>query len=609
MGNPGFGSGRNHTSERFHRNQDDSLFSSGMESPSNDAFHSGNGSEDHPNHLHDDPLDFFAENIQPRKAASGRRMIFLAGGAGAILGLVAVSLFITMMEGRGTAAIRPEQTARTGTDVPWQRPVISAKTDLETAVTQSAALNAALPLSLGSNQAITTAPEEKSEATSKEPLIQLASLPAETEILRDVSTPEVLQGILYYAPGRSGLGSAGNETVVRKRPPLEPVDRTILLKAGETLIDHLMRLGVSEEVARALQATIEKTVPGLKLRAGQKIAITLDRQQDFYGSEVTYPVYLALNVAPGRKLIVESDEDGQFSARIERDKTLTVRARTKEKATKESPYIHVRGTITSSLYAAARDKGVPPYIISEMLRAFGYSIDLQRQVKKGDTFEILYGAPRSGSSKRRKVLYYAALTLSGRKHAIYRFTTPKGRTAFFDEKGRSVIRNLMRTPISGARISSGFGYRRHPVLGYTKLHTGVDFAAPPGTPIRAAGDGVVIHAGWRGGYGRTVMIRHPNGYVTLYAHQSRIARGIRKGVRVRQGQVIGYVGASGRVTGPHLHYEVRINKKPVNPLRVRVATRVRLKGKALELFRQYRKQVLALLKKTPVSTRVAQNTR
>ncbi len=532
-------------------------------------------------------------------------MIFLAGGAGAILGLVAVSLFITLMEGRGSAAIRPGQTANASTDVPWQRPVISAKKDLETTITQSAALDTALPLSLNAEQAPANA--DSSGTPSQGPLIQLASLPAETEILRDISTPEVLQGILYYAPDKSGIDGGGNETVVRKRPPLEPVDRTILLKSGETLVDHLMRLGVSEEVARALQATMEKAVPALKLHAGQKISITLDRQQDFYGTEVTYPVYLSLNLAPGRRLVVESDEDGRFSARIEREKTLTAHTSPKKGAA-QTPYIHVRGTITSSLYAAARDKGVPSYIISEMLRAFGYSIDLQRQIKKGDSFEILYGAPRSGSSRRRKVLYYAALTLGGRKHAIYRFTTPKGRTAYFDAKGRSVIRNLMRTPISGARITSGFGYRRHPILGYTKLHTGVDFGAPRGTPIRAAGDGIVIHAGWRGGYGRTVMIRHPNGYVTLYAHQSRIARGIRKGIHVRQGQVIGYVGSSGRATGPHLHYEVRVNDKPVNPLRVRIATRVRLKGKALELFHQYRTQVLALLKKTPVSTRVAQNT-
>jgi len=203
------------------------------------------------------------------------------------------------------------------------------------------------------------------------------------------------------------------------------------------------------------------------------------------------------------------------------------------------------------------------------------------------------------------VLHYASLTIGGRKLAFYRYTTPKGRTAYFDSKGRSARRGLMRTPISGARISSGFGMRRHPVLGYTKMHTGVDFAAPTGTPIHAAGPGTVIHAGWRGGYGRTVMIKHPSGHVTLYAHQSRIARGIRKGVKVRQGQVIGYVGATGRVTGPHLHFEVRIKGRKVNPMRVRTATRQQLTGKALQQFRKRMARIQRLLDKIPATTQIA----
>ena len=279
--------------------------------------------------------------------------------------------------------------------------------------------------------------------------------------------------------------------------------------------------------------------------------------------------------------------------------------RAKDKAKRAAKVLRARGRVSSSLYAALKDRKVPEYIIRAVMRAFAYDVDFQRQVHKGTRFDILYGPPLSGSSKRRKVLYYAALEPRGRRYVFYRFTTPRGHTGFFDPRGRSAVKALLRMPVSGVRISSGFGYRRHPILGYTKLHTGVDFAAPRGTPIRAAGSGVIAHAGWRGGYGRAVVIRHGKRMKTLYAHMSRIARGIRKGAPVRQGQVLGYVGSTGRSTGPHLHFEVRRNGRPVNPLRVRTATRVRLKGKARTAFEAYRARIHAMLKNAAAVERVA----
>ena len=451
-----------------------------------------------------------------------------------------------------------------------------------------------LPLPVLNNDApLAEAPSiETGKSDMAAPLLtRFASLSSSTALS---DTPLVLQASLSVEEPVSGT------TEILKSPPPEPVDKVFVLKKGETLADKLVELGVGHNLAAALVESLQRVWPLKKIRPGQKFIVTLEEQPDFYGQDVTYPVYLSFSPRPGSRVVVESDDEGQFIARLQRSER-----KAKPQVARTPDFFHVRGRISSSLYAAARDRGVPKYIISQMLRALSHRLDLQRQVHKGDTFEILYGKPFSGTSSHRKVLHYAALTHKGRTIAFYRYTTPDGKTAYFDAKGRSARRGLMRTPISGARISSGFGMRRHPVLGYTKMHTGVDFAAGTGTPIHAAGSGTVIHAGWRGGYGRTVMIRHPNGYVTLYAHQSRIARGIRKGVQVRQGQVIGYVGATGRVTGPHLHFEVHINGRKVNPLRVRTATRQQLKGKALKQFRNRMARINKLLEKIPAVTQVA----
>ena len=432
------------------------------------------------------------------------------------------------------------------------------------------------------------------QATASEsmPLLVRFETPSDTELLW-ARAPRVQDASLTITDEPEG-----GTLEIMKSPPPEPVDKTFTLRRGETLIDRLVDMGVSRRLAKALAERINDVYPLRKLRSGVRFTVTLEQHPDYFGMDVTYPVHVVFSPVPGKQVVVDIDDEGQFIARVESDEE-----RNRALAT-AIPYRHVRGTITSSLYAAAKSQGVPEYIIAQMLRALSHQVDLQRQIHRGDTFEILYGRPFSGTSKRY-VLHYAALTLRGRRVAFYRFTPPNGKTGYFDAQGRSTRRGLMRTPISGARISSRFGMRRHPVLGYTKMHTGVDFAAGTGTPIHAAGSGVVIHAGWKGGYGRTVMIRHPNGYVTLYAHQSRIAPGIRKGVRVSQGQVIGYVGASGRVTGPHLHYEVRINGRPVNPLRVRTASRQKLQGKALAAFRKRKARIEALLEQVPVDAQIA----
>ena len=243
-----------------------------------------------------------------------------------------------------------------------------------------------------------------------------------------------------------------------------------------------------------------------------------------------------------------------------------------------------------------------------MIRAFSFDVDFQRELQPGDRFALLYETlhEHDGQLAKPGDLLYAELVLSGKPIGIYRFTPESGITDYFTADGRSVRKSLLRTPIDGARISSGYGMRRHPILGYSKMHRGVDFAAPTGTPIYAAGHGTVEKAARFGGYGKYVRIRHNGSYKTAYAHLSRYGRGIKAGARVKQGQVIGYVGSTGRSTGPHLHYEVISNGKQVNPRSIKLPAGERLKGADLKAFQEARERIDALRERhRPQSTIVA----
>ncbi|MGB1953376.1 MAG: peptidoglycan DD-metalloendopeptidase family protein [Candidatus Puniceispirillum sp.] len=244
------------------------------------------------------------------------------------------------------------------------------------------------------------------------------------------------------------------------------------------------------------------------------------------------------------------------------------------------------GVINGSIYKSTADAGVPDAAFNEYVRVMGFSVDFQREVRNGDVFELLYETSYdqiTGNTVGTK-LHYTGLNLSGNQLAFYRYENSDAGIGWFDKNGASAARTLIRTPISGARLSSTFGKRKHPVSGYTAMHKGVDFAAPPGTPIIAAGSGVVREAGWRGSYGRYIRIRHNSTYDTAYAHMKSIARGVRAGSRVQQGQVIGYVGSTGRSTGPHLHYEILVNNRQVNPVTVRLPTGTRLDAANLPAF-------------------------
>ena len=245
----------------------------------------------------------------------------------------------------------------------------------------------------------------------------------------------------------------------------------------------------------------------------------------------------------------------------------------------------VKNIIKNNLYSSATDVGVEPNIIIEFARIYGFEVDFQRDIRKGDWFEILYEKFEDDNKKVRDTgkIIYASMFVNGEEINLYNFKDNDGEE-YYNIKGKSITKSLMKTPINGARLSSSFGMRKHPILGYNKMHRGTDFAAASGTPIMASGSGTVTRARWCGGGGNCIKIKHNSTYETIYAHMKAFAKGIKEGRKVRQGQIIGYVGSTGMSTGPHLHYEVVVNGKKVNSQRLKLPSGKILKGKAREKF-------------------------
>ena len=245
----------------------------------------------------------------------------------------------------------------------------------------------------------------------------------------------------------------------------------------------------------------------------------------------------------------------------------------------------IKNEIKNNLYSSAVEVGIEPNIIVEFARVFGFEVDFQRDIRKGDWFEIYYERFKDDNNKVRDTgkIIYASMFVNGEEINLYNFKY-KNEEEYYDIKGRSITKSLMKTPINGARLSSSFGMRKHPILGYNKMHRGTDFAAPSGTPIMASGSGTVTRARWCGGGGNCVKIKHNSTYETIYAHMKAFAKGIKEGRKVKQGQIIGYVGSTGMSTGPHLHYEVIVNGKKVNSQRLKLPSGKILKGDAREKF-------------------------
>ncbi len=425
--------------------------------------------------------------------------------------------------------------------------------------------------------------------------------------------PDTDDVALSYDGGEDDApGGYSNTTTVTKSAPPAPFVEMVDVGTGETLTGILKQAGVHDSMATPIVRSFNAAYPVRNVKKGQKFELTLIKRKNFYGEHEVIPLKVVL-VHNNRPLaLAELDANGQYVALrqgLVEPKNLKPRRKPKIQTARLPDRVRTKAKIRKNLYMSAREHGVPEHIVANVMRVHSYDVDFQRQIHPGDQFEAYFGAPIAKKKAKRSVLLFSQLTLRGKKSkGYYRFTTPDdGITGYYDANGRSATKSLMRTPISGARITSRYGMRRHPILGYSKMHTGIDFAATYGTPVKAAGSGVVQVARRVGAYGKYIRIKHRSSYRTAYAHLSRYARGIRPGVRVRQGQIIGYVGSTGRSTGPHLHYEVLRGKKRVNPLRVRMTEGRRLRGKMLAKFKRTVAKVDSMRAKAPTTTRLAAN--
>ena len=358
-----------------------------------------------------------------------------------------------------------------------------------------------------------------------------------------------------------------------------PADvKKTMLRERENLVMALARVKFKPKDIHIIVASISK------LKNGKKILSTLPAGMDIHYSiptDVTGGA-LKLNFSKTKDIFVWQDFDKNYISKMFLRPT-------------RSENTLIKGIIKSSLYLSAIKSGMPENTLLEMINLLGFSVDFQREIRVGDTFEIMFNKEidvLKNSLIQTKPIDFVSINLSGTKLSFYKYHDEYGLPQYYDENGKSSKRTIMKTPINGAKLTSRYGKRKHPVLGYTKLHRGIDFAAPAGTPIFAAGDGIVEKAGWNGSYGRYIRIRHTGTYKTAYAHLSGIHKRIKIGSRISQGKIIGYVGSSGRSTGAHLHYEVLRNDKQVNPMNIKLPAGKNLNKKYLSAFKQKVKQVL-----------------
>ena len=339
------------------------------------------------------------------------------------------------------------------------------------------------------------------------------------------------------------------------------------INIGETFDTILEKYSIDKSEIIQIKKELSKKVNLNKLNINQKFQFTIDQtnhlvKEFIFKVSNTEKIYLSRNKTTDK-----------FNQKIIVTKL-------------KKSIVYNESIILESLYKSASNEKVPPNIIIEFARIYGFQVDFQRDIRKKDGFQIMYEIFLDDKKKIIETgnILYANLKLSGEDNSLYYFKSKKKNTGHYDKNGKSVKKALMKTPINGARLSSPFGMRKHPIDGYNKMHRGTDFAAPTGTPIMASGDGVVKKAGWCGGGGNCVKIRHNSTYQTVYAHMSKFARGIKAGVRVKQGQIIGYVGSTGKSTGPHLHYEVIVNGKKVNSQKLKLPSGKILKGDERKLF-------------------------
>ncbi|MAH83103.1 MAG: hypothetical protein CBB68_01150 [Rhodospirillaceae bacterium TMED8] len=403
-----------------------------------------------------------------------------------------------------------------------------------------------------------------------------------------LGNPIVVPGIDMTSP----TNHASNELANRQKK----ISHRVIFRSGDTLEKILLKMRVGQRDTQAAIKAFSANYNPRSIRSGDALKLSyLWHDHEDYESQLAPGIFSGFSYSVlNKEITVARDASGMFKSTT-RPRAVSRRA------------VRAEGQISSSLYLAGKRHGVSDSALSELIRLFSWDIDFQREIRANDVFQVMFNhiSDEDGKIVNIGEIIFAALTLSGKRSVIYRFTNDNDEIEYFDEVGQSAQKALMRTPIDGARLSSGYGKRKHPILGYTKMHKGVDFAAPKGTPIYAAGNGTIVYSGRKGAYGNYIRIRHNSGFFTAYAHMKGFARRVRPGRRVKQGQIIGYVGSTGRSTGPHLHYEILKKGRQINPMKVRMPPGRSLEGAELLRFHAIRREIdknYALLKLLPLKT-------
>jgi murein DD-endopeptidase MepM/ murein hydrolase activator NlpD len=377
-------------------------------------------------------------------------------------------------------------------------------------------------------------------------------------------------------------------------------ERVHVVKKGDTVTSILREQGATPEEAKSIAATLGARGRDGGLKEGQKLRIMMA------------PAGPGQRLQPYRVIVANESTIEAVAALSDLGKYVAVDVQsmnTVTETTDNSDDDDDDGTgvrLYQSIYETALRNKVPPAVIEDMVRIYSYDVDFQRKVQPGDSFDVFFAGEDEGSTTEKTEVQFASLTVGGETKKYYRFQTPDDSVVdFYDESGKSAKKFLVRKPVNNAIMRSGFGGRRHPILGYVKMHTGVDWATPYGTPIFASGNGVVEKVGWEGGYGKYVRLKHNNGYETAYGHMSAYAKGMEPGKRVRQGQVIGFVGSTGMSTGAHVHYEILVNGRFVDPMRIKLPRGRSLEGPLMASFEKERDRLDAMMNNRGGTARVS----
>jgi len=371
-------------------------------------------------------------------------------------------------------------------------------------------------------------------------------------------------------------------------------EKLVLVKKGDSVVSILRDLGTTGADLNAISRVLGPRSFDGGIKEGQKLRVLLAQSAD---GQRLQPIRVIIAGDSGIDAVIALADTGKYVAVDVKNVDTEVADNSADDDENDTSGVR----LYQSIYETALRNRIPRPIIEDLIRIYSYDVDFQRKVQPGDSFEVLYaGEEEAPAADSRNDVLFATLTVGGETRKFYRFQSPDdGLVDYYDETGKSAKKFLVRKPVLAGTMRSGFGLRRHPILGYTKMHTGVDWAAPSGTPIYASGNGVIEKAGWESGYGKYIRVRHNNGYETAYGHMTAFARGMDEGTRVRQGQVIGFVGSTGLSTGSHLHYEILVNGRFVDPMRIKLPRGRVLEGALLANFDKERERLDGIMARKP----------